>query len=149
MICWSSKSQKGVTLSSTEAKYVSISEAVKELKFTYYLLRDIHIKVNLPMVVKTDNIEANFMSENAFTGFRTRHVVHVTTLYKHSSKMVLLRWSSSVQLKMILIYLQRTLSGVHSTVDRYRKGVRDILCNQQFRFTRLEIIHESIKSNQN
>jgi hypothetical protein len=32
---WCSKSQKGVTLSSTEAKYVAISEAVKELKFIY------------------------------------------------------------------------------------------------------------------
>jgi hypothetical protein len=34
-ICWRSKSQKGVTLLSTEAKYISIPEAVKELKFIY------------------------------------------------------------------------------------------------------------------
>jgi hypothetical protein len=32
-ICWRSKSQKGVTLSSTEAEYVAIFEAVEELKF--------------------------------------------------------------------------------------------------------------------
>jgi hypothetical protein len=32
-IFWHSKSQKGVTISSTEAKYVAISEPVKELKF--------------------------------------------------------------------------------------------------------------------
>jgi hypothetical protein len=32
-VCWHSKSQKGVTLSSTEAEYVAISEAVKEVKF--------------------------------------------------------------------------------------------------------------------
>jgi hypothetical protein len=32
-ICWRFKSQKGVTLLSTEAKYVAISEAIKELKF--------------------------------------------------------------------------------------------------------------------
>jgi hypothetical protein len=31
-ICWHSKSQKGVTLSSTEAEYVVIFEDVKELK---------------------------------------------------------------------------------------------------------------------
>jgi hypothetical protein len=68
-ICWRSKSQKGVTLLSTEAEYVAISEAVKE--FVYYLLSDIHIKVNLPIVVKTDNIGAIFMSEYASTGFRT------------------------------------------------------------------------------
>jgi hypothetical protein len=73
-ICWRSKSQKGVTLLSTEAEYVAISEAVKELKFIYYLLNDLHIKVNLLNVVKTDNIGAIFMSENASTGFRTRHV---------------------------------------------------------------------------
>jgi hypothetical protein len=73
-IFWRSKSQKGVTLSSTEAEYVAISEAVKELKFIYYLLCDLHIKVNLPNVVKTDNIRAIFMSQNASTGFRTWHV---------------------------------------------------------------------------
>jgi hypothetical protein len=55
-ICWRSKSQQGVTISSTEAEYVAISEAVKELKFIYYLLSDLHIKVNLPIVVKTGNI---------------------------------------------------------------------------------------------
>jgi hypothetical protein len=30
-ICWRSKGQKGVTLSSSEAEYVAISEAVKEI----------------------------------------------------------------------------------------------------------------------
>jgi hypothetical protein len=73
-ICWRSKSQKGVNLSKTEAEYVAISEAVKELKFIYYLLSDLHIKINLPIVVKADNIGAIFMSENASTGFRTRQV---------------------------------------------------------------------------
>jgi hypothetical protein len=68
-----SKSQKGVTLSSTESEYVAISEAIKELKFIYYLLSDLHIKVDLPIVVKTDNIEAIFMSENALTCFHTWH----------------------------------------------------------------------------
>jgi hypothetical protein len=61
-ICWHSKSQKGVTLLSTEAKYVTISEAIKELKFMYYLLNDLHIKVNLPIVMKTDKLGAIFMS---------------------------------------------------------------------------------------
>jgi hypothetical protein len=73
-ICWCSKSQKGVTLLSTEAEYVAISEAVKELKFIFYLLSDLHIKVNLPIVVKTDNIGAIFMSENALTSFCTWYV---------------------------------------------------------------------------
>jgi hypothetical protein len=60
-----------VTLSSTEAEYVAISEAIKELKFIYYLLCDLHIKLNLPIVVKTNKIGAIFISENTSTG---RHV---------------------------------------------------------------------------
>jgi hypothetical protein len=73
-VCWRSKAQKGVTLSSTEAEYVAMSEAVKEIKFIYYLLRDIGIKVDLPILVKTDNVGAMFMTQNASSGMRTRHV---------------------------------------------------------------------------
>jgi hypothetical protein len=73
-VCWRSKSQKGVTLSSTDAEYVAISEAVKEVNFIYYLLYDFHIKVNLPIIIKTDNIGAIFMAKNSSTGVRTRHV---------------------------------------------------------------------------
>jgi hypothetical protein len=73
-ICGHSKSQKGVTLLSTGAKYVVISKAVKEFNFVYYLLCDLHIKVNFPIMVMRDSLEAIFMSENASTGFLTWHV---------------------------------------------------------------------------
>jgi hypothetical protein len=116
-ICWRSKSQKGVTLSSTEAKYVAISKAVKELKLIYYLLSDLHIKFNLPIVVKTDNIGAIFMSENAFV---LGTWIHVTTLYENSLKMVLLRSNLPVQLKMILIYLKRKL--IRSCMQNIRRN---------------------------
>jgi hypothetical protein len=108
-IFWHSKSQKGVTLSSTEAKYVAISEAVKELKFIYYLLSDLQIKVNLPIVVKTGNIGAIFMLKNTSTDFCTQHV---DTRYHFVRELIedgLLTSSLPVQLKMILIYLRRRL----------------------------------------
>jgi hypothetical protein len=73
-VCWRYKAQKGVTLSSCEAEYVTISEAVKEIKFLYFLLKDIGIEMTLPIVVKTDNIGALFMSQNSSTGVRSRHV---------------------------------------------------------------------------
>jgi hypothetical protein len=63
-----------VTLLSTKAEYVAISEAVKEVKVIYYLLCDFHIKVNLPIIIKTDNIGAIFMAENSSSGVRTRQV---------------------------------------------------------------------------
>jgi hypothetical protein len=147
-ICWGSKSQKGVTLSSTEAEYVAIYEAVKELKFFYYLLSDLHIKVNLPIVVKMDNIGAIFMSENTSTGFRTRHV---DTRYHFVQEFIKdgfmkIDFARSVENESDLftknvdqeLYAKHTKkfleqSGVHS--------IRDILCNQQFSFTRLGTIH--------
>jgi hypothetical protein len=70
-VCWRSKAQKGVTLSSSEAEYVAMSEAVKEIRFIYYLLRDIGIEVNLPILVKTDNVGTMFMAQNASSGIRT------------------------------------------------------------------------------
>jgi hypothetical protein len=72
-VCWRSKAQICVILSSSEAEYVTISEAVKEIKFTYYLLRGIGIEVNLSITVKTDNIDAMFMAQKASSGVRTRH----------------------------------------------------------------------------
>ena len=73
-ICWRSKGQKGVTLSSSEAEYVAMSEAVKEIRFVYYLLVSLGIAVKLPIIVRTDNIGAIFMAENASSGVRTRHI---------------------------------------------------------------------------
>jgi hypothetical protein len=40
------------------------SKGVKKVKFAYYFLSDLHIKVNLPIVVRTDNIGAILKSEN-------------------------------------------------------------------------------------
>jgi hypothetical protein len=73
-ICWRSKAQKGVTLSSNKAEYVAMAEAVKEIRFIYYLLRSIFIEVKLPIIVRCDNVGAIFMAENSSSGVRTRHV---------------------------------------------------------------------------
>ena len=61
---WCSKGQKSVTLSSSEAEYVALSETAKEIRFVYQLLRDIGIEVKLPITVRADHIGAMFMAEN-------------------------------------------------------------------------------------
>jgi hypothetical protein len=53
-----------MTLSSSEAEYVAIPEVVKEIQFSYYLMRENGIKIDLPLTVKTDNIGAMFMAKN-------------------------------------------------------------------------------------
>jgi hypothetical protein len=57
-VCWRSKAQRGVTLSSTKAEYVEMSDALKEIRFIYFFLNDIGIEVELPTVVRTDNVVA-------------------------------------------------------------------------------------------
>jgi hypothetical protein len=73
-VCWRSKAQRGVTLSSSNAEYVAIPEAVKEIKFIYYLPREIGIEISLSITVKTDNVDAMFMAQNASSGVSTRHI---------------------------------------------------------------------------
>jgi hypothetical protein len=73
-IVWRSKQQKSVALSSSEAEFVAISEAVKEVLFVIQLLESMGIEVELPVVVRVDNMGAIFMSENASSNTRTRHI---------------------------------------------------------------------------
>jgi hypothetical protein len=51
-------------LSSSEAKYVAMSEAVKEIRFAHYLLMSLGISVKLPI----------FIAENPSSGVSTRHI---------------------------------------------------------------------------
>jgi len=73
-IVWRSKQQKTVALSSSEAKYVAISEAVKEILFVLQLLNTMNIPVEAPVRVRVDNMGAIFMAGNASSSVKTRHV---------------------------------------------------------------------------
>jgi hypothetical protein len=73
-ICWRLKGQKGVTLSSIEAEYVAISEAVKEILFIHFLLKGMGVDIKLPIFVRCDNVGAIFMAENSSSEIRTRHI---------------------------------------------------------------------------
>ena len=73
-ICWRSKAQRAVTLSSSKAEWFALSEAVKEIVFVLQLLESIHIKVKIPIIVKVDNVGAIFLSGNINTGSRSKHI---------------------------------------------------------------------------
>ena len=78
-VCWRSKGQQSVTLSGTEAEYVALSEAVKEILFVLQILECMKISVILPVIVRVDYGGANFMSKNITT---TSHTKHVDIRYK-------------------------------------------------------------------
>jgi len=57
-ISWKSCVQRSVTLSSSEAEFVALSEATKEIKFIVQVLLSIGIEVMLPVIVCIDNVGA-------------------------------------------------------------------------------------------
>ena len=73
-ICWRSKGQKSVTLSSSKAELVALSEAAKEIKFIAQVLISMGLEVRLPIVCRVDNVGAIFMAKNTSTSQRAKHL---------------------------------------------------------------------------
>ena len=73
-ICWKSKAQRSVTLSSTEAEFVALSEAAKEIKFIVQVMWSLNMSVELPVVVRVDNVGAIYLANNLNTSQRTKHI---------------------------------------------------------------------------
>ena len=74
LICWRSKLQKVVSLSSAEAEFYACSEAVKEIPFIIQILEFVGAKVKKPVEVMVDNVGAIYMSQNQVGSSRTRHM---------------------------------------------------------------------------
>ena len=70
---WRSQRQKIVTQSSTEAEYVTLSEAAKEQKFTQMLLEEI-AEVDMPGYIYGDNEASIFLAKNKQVSNRTKHI---------------------------------------------------------------------------
>lgn len=72
-IAWRSKAQQSVSLSSCEAEWYSMSEAIKDVIFVMHLCEGMGIAVSIPITVRVDNVGAIFMSKNVTTTGRTKH----------------------------------------------------------------------------
>ena len=68
------KGSKSVTLLSTEAECVAISESVRKLKFIYQVMRSLEIEVKLPIRVNVDNVGAIFLAKNKNASEKTKYV---------------------------------------------------------------------------
>ena len=73
-VSWRSRGQKGVTLSSTEAEYVAVSEVATEILYIAKMLEFLDTDVQYPIIVNVDNIGAIYLATTAKTGSRTKHV---------------------------------------------------------------------------
>jgi hypothetical protein len=73
LINWMSKTQASVTLSSTEAEYVSLASGATEVKFVQQLLEEI-AECNTPGIIMEDNTGAIFLVKNQQVSSRTKHI---------------------------------------------------------------------------
>jgi hypothetical protein len=73
-IAWKSKLQRNVTLSSTEAEYVAISEVCKEIKFIVQVMEFLGMEVKKPIKINVDNVGAIYLANNKVTSQRTKHI---------------------------------------------------------------------------
>ena len=74
LISWKSRGQKTVTLSSSEAEYVAVSEVCAEILFIKTLMDFLKLEVDLPITVMCDNVGAIFIAHNSKNNGRTKHI---------------------------------------------------------------------------
>ena len=74
LVTWKIKLQKGVTKSTTESEYVSLSELSGEILFLTRIVKFMGVEVEYPIVVEVDNAGAIFLANNKALGQRTKHI---------------------------------------------------------------------------
>ena len=73
-IAWRARSQKVVSLSSSEAEFYACSEAVREVPFIAQILLFMGVPLKLPVQVWIDNQGVIFMTKSKTSASRTRHM---------------------------------------------------------------------------
>ena len=74
LITWSSRKQKAVARSSTEAEYRALSSAATDLMWVQHLLTDIGISISQPLVLWSGNLGAQALACNPVYHARTKHI---------------------------------------------------------------------------
>lgn len=74
VISWSSKKQKGVARSSTEAEYRGVANTSAELRWICSLLSELHFKIPTAPVVYCDNVGATYLCANPVFHSRMKHI---------------------------------------------------------------------------
>ena len=106
-VAWRSKAQKSVTLSSSEAEFVSLSEAAKEVKFIVQDVESMEIKVKKPVTVRVDNIGAIYMAKDSKHHSVPSTLMCVTSMSQNLSTKDFVRSFLSRQRTIIAMGLQR------------------------------------------
>ncbi|XP_031263585.1 secreted RxLR effector protein 161-like [Pistacia vera] len=74
LVQWSSKKQKVVSLSSTEAEYRALSQAATKVIWVQHLFKELGIEVKKTPIIWCDNMSAGTLSSNPVFHARTKHI---------------------------------------------------------------------------
>ena len=74
LISWSSRKQRSVARSSTEAEYRAIATTTAEIAWIQSLLRELGISLSGPPLISCDNIGATFYCANPVLHSRMKHI---------------------------------------------------------------------------
>ena len=91
LVFWWSKSQKSISLSSSEMEYIAISETVEEVMLVTSFLGSMKISVEYPVMVRVDNIGAIFVVSIIATTHTPSLWISGTSLLMSMLRMELLR----------------------------------------------------------
>ena len=72
-VCWLVKKQITPALSSVEAEYMALAEAVKEALYVFNLLKQF-FNVSTPAAINIDNRGAGYIAENNVNNKLTKHI---------------------------------------------------------------------------
>ena len=73
-VAWASKTQRTVALSSCEAEYMALTEALKECLWVHHLLTELNVRHTLPITIHVDNQAAIALANNPVAHQRTKHM---------------------------------------------------------------------------
>lgn len=95
-ISWCSKKQLTISLSTTEAEYMTTTMKTQEITWLTQLMNDQHQLVNYSVSLYCDNQSTVCLAENPVFHSRTKHVERPTILSKRRFCKKILRWEISV-----------------------------------------------------
>ena len=73
-VCWKSKMQSIVALSSCEAEYISLVECIKEILWLRMHLNDLGVTIASPVTIGIDNQAAIALAKNPVLHEKTKHI---------------------------------------------------------------------------
>ena len=73
-ISWSSRTQKTVALSSCEAEFLALSEALKEALWLYQVFHELDLEYDDPITIHVDNQAAINLAHNSVLHQRSKHI---------------------------------------------------------------------------